>query len=177
VRDPAASLSLFPVEFEVGGHGFTVPAHPARRWVEMLLANDLLLMMAPEPEGFVDDAQARRMEELLLDGEVAMDDLRAALQEALGVVAGRDWWEAVGLVFTVTAEANWARLNGHLVLGGVDAGSLPFGAWLDAAMFLATQHMDEKQLGRFLGVLQTPPVEVGLDEEREAQAFLAMLNG
>jgi hypothetical protein len=37
--------------------------------------------------------------------------------------------------------------------------------------------MDEKQLGRFLGVLQTPPVEVGLDEERESQAFLAMLNG
>lgn len=177
MRDPAASLSLFPVELAVGGHTFTVPAHPARRWVEMLVANDLLLMLAAEPEGFIDDEQARRVEDLLIDGEVSLEDVREALQEAVGVVAGRDWWEAVGLVFTVTAEVNWARMNGQLVVAGVDAGAVPFGAWLDAAMWLATQHMDEKQLGRFLGVLQTPPVEVGLDEERESRAFLAMLNG
>lgn len=177
MRDPAASLSLFPVEVEVGGRTFTLPALPARRWVEMLVANDLLLMLAAEPEGFVDDEQARQVEDLLIDGTVEMGDLRAALQEAVGVVAGRDWWEAVGLVFTVTADVNWARLHGQLVAAGVDAESVPFGAWLDAMTWLATQHMDEKQLGRFLGVLQTPPVEVGLDEEKEAQAFLAMLNG
>ena len=164
MRDPAASLSLFPVELEVGGHIFTLPALPARRWVEMLVANDLLLMVAAEPEGFIDDGQARRLEEMLLDGVVSMEEVRAALQEAVGVVAGRDWWEAVGLVFTVAAEVNWARMHGQLVVAGVDSGSVPFGAWLDAAMWLATQHMDEKQLGRFLGVLQTPPVEVGLDE-------------
>lgn len=177
MRDPAASLGLFPVELEVGGHTFTVPPLPAARWVEMLVANDLLLMLAPEPEGFVDDEQARRVEDLLMDGDLPMEELRTALQEALGVVAGRDWWEAVGLVFTVTAEVNWARMHGQLVVAGVDSQAVPFAAWLDAAMWLATQHMDEKQLGRFLGVLQTPPVEVGLDEERESQAFLAMLNG
>lgn len=177
MRDPAASLGLFPVEVEVGGHTFTVPGHPAARWVEMLVANDLLLMVGAEPEGFLDDGQARLMEDLLIDGAVSMEEVRDALQEALGVVAGRDWWEAVGLVFTVTAEVNWARLNGQLVTSGVDAGAVPFGAWLDAAMWLATRNMDEKQLGRFMGVLQTPPVEVGLDEERESQAFLAMLNG
>lgn len=177
MRDPAASLSLFPVELEVGGESLTLPAHPAARWLEMLIANDLTLMVSAEPEGFVGDEAARRVEDLLLDGVVSMEDLRAALQEAVGVVAGRDWWEAVGLVFTVTAETNWARLHGQLVAAGVDAGVVPFAAWLDAAMWVATQHMDAKQLGRFLGVLQTPPVEVGLDEEREAKAFLSMLNG
>lgn len=177
MRDPAASLSLFPVEVEVGGQVFTVPALPAARWVDMLVTNDLLLMLEAEPEGFVDTEQALRMENLLLDGDVSMGDLRAALQEAVGVVAGRDWWEAVGLVYTVTAEANWWRVSGELAVSGVDPWGVPFGAWLDACMFLAMQHMDEKQRGRFLGVLQTPPVEVGLDEERESQAFLAMLNG
>lgn len=177
MRDPGASLSLFPVELSVGGRVVTVPAHPAARWVDMLVGNDLLMVVASEPEGFIDDEQARLVEEMLLGGDVSLEELRDALHEAVGVVAGRDWWEAVGLVYTVAAEVNWWRINGQLVTAGVDAGRVPFGAWLDAAMFLATQHMDEKQRGRFLGVLQTPPVEVGLDEEREGAAFLSMLNG
>lgn len=177
MRDPAASLSLFPIEFRLGDRDLTVPPGGAGRWVELLLANDLLLILGEEPEGLLDTAQARVVEEMLLTGAADMPEVRAVLQDILTTVAGRDWWEAAGLVHTFATESHWARLHGQMVAAGVDVESVPFGAWLDLATFLATQHMDERQLGRFMGLLQTPPAEVGIDEDREGAAFLAMMNG
>jgi hypothetical protein len=176
VRDPAASLSLFAIDFTMGGRDFTLPAHPAARWLEVLLANDLSLLVTAEPEGLIDPDSSYAIDVMLLDGSVDMDDYRGALFDVLGAVAGRDWWEAVGLVGAVAVESNWSRINGQLVRAGIDAGEVPLAAWLDAALSLCTEHMDEKQLGRFLGHLQTPPVEVGIDEEREGASFLSMLN-
>lgn len=176
MRDPSASLSLFAIEFTLDGETFTVPPHPAVRWLDVLLANDLALIACAEPEGLIDAVGAGVVDELLVDGRVDITEFRASLCEVLTTVAGRDWWEAVGLVGAVSAEANWSRVNGTLVRAGVDVGSAPLAAWLDAVMSIVTEHMDEKQLGRFMGHLQTPPVEVGIDEDREGSNFLSMLN-
>lgn len=176
MRDPSASLSLFAVEFTLDGADFTVPAQPAARWLELLLANDLGLVATAEPDGLIDAAAAQAIDELLLDGTVELAEYRATLSEVLSTVAGRDWWEAVGLVAAVSAAGNWSRIFGQLVRAGVDADQVPLAAWLDAVMSIVTEHMDEKQLGRFMGFLQTPPVEVGIDEDREGANFLSMLN-
>ena len=175
MRDPAASLSLFPVAFDLGGIGFEIPPVGAARWLEILLANDLSRIVAAGPEGLLEPEEAARIDVMLVDGTVDIDEFRAVLYDVLGAVAGRDWWEAVGLVSAVSTEANWSRIGGQLIRSGIDLAELPFAAWLDAIMSICTQNMDEKQLGKFMGLLQTPPVEVGIDEDREAASFLAML--
>lgn len=175
MRDPAASLSLFPIEFEMGGDSFVVPAHPAGRWLEIILANDLSLIVAGEPEGLVDADEAAAIDVMLVDGTVDIAEFRAVLYDVLTAVSGRDWWEAVGLISAISTEGNWSRIMGTLVRSGIDVEDAPLAGWLDAAISVCVEHMDEKQLGKFMGILQTPPVEVGIDEDREAASFLAML--
>lgn len=175
MRDPAASLSLFPVEFTLAGKDYELPGVGARWWLEMLLANDIGMIVAAEPEGLLSVQEAAEIDLALIDGTVEMEEFRAVLYDVLSAVAGRDWWEAVGLVATVSSEANWSRIMGQLFRSMPDPGALPLAAWLDAVLSICTQNMDEKQLGKFMGHLQTPPVEVGIDEDREAANFLAML--
>lgn len=175
MRDLGASLQVCAIDFELGGHWFSVPPLPAARWLIPLLGNDLTLIVTAEPEGLIDADQATEIDQLLVYGTVDMDELRFALYDVVSAVAGRDWWEAVSLVATVRASDNWARLHGK-ILAAIDPHQVSLGAWLDVAMSLCTERMDAKQYGRFLGILQTPPAEVGLDEEREGENFLAMMN-
>src|SRR5574341_1234389 len=89
VRDPAASLSLFPVEFTLAGKDYELPGVGARWWLEMLLANDIGMIVAAEPEGLLSVQEAAEIDLALIDGTVEMEEFRAVLYDVLSAVAGR----------------------------------------------------------------------------------------
>lgn len=56
--------------------------------------------------------------------------------------SGRDWWWTVNLVRKVMGI--WPYINGQLLLRNVDAATMTFPSWLDAAFMLLWTNADEQ---------------------------------
>ena len=70
--DPAASLRIWAIEFELGGRTFEVPALPAADWLLMLMNGD-------PPLGVLDMGDLSAVDEMILGGEVASSEVGKAL--------------------------------------------------------------------------------------------------
>lgn len=67
---------------------------------------------------------------------------RNAARVAVQRGSGRDWWWAVNLVRKVLGV--WPYVNGQLLLRSVDAATMTFPSWLDAAFMLLWTNTDEE---------------------------------
>lgn len=170
-HDPLASLRIDPITVTVGEYDYTCEGRPASDWVELILA-DRLHMIIP---GWLDDDDGV-ISRGLLDGDVTFDELNELTFEVLTIAAGRPWWWAAQLTLTAASSASvWATLHGRMIMHGVLADDISFAAWIDALYACMTENMDSEALSKFNTEMDTPPASVGLDEEAESDAFLALM--
>lgn len=120
--DPAASLRIWAIEFELGGRTFEVPALPAADWLPLLLEGD--------PLAVLDLGDLGEIDEMILGGEVTSEELGKALTMVIEQATGRSFHAA--LVLAQVAKMQWPIIGGDLVRRGMRFDQVSIGAALDA---------------------------------------------
>ena len=171
--DPLASMRCWPIELELGGRTYDVPALTAVDWWPVLTSGDLtqildFVVSTPDDPANLDD--------LLLFGAFDQGELYQSLADTIEVVAGRSLH--VSMVLASVAEMHWASINGALVRRGFRWEGQPLGAALDAIYAEVTGRLDEEALGKFEGLLAdesvTQPGGKRKPSERVVSEFEAM---
>lgn len=120
--DPAASLRIWAIEFELGGRTFEVPALPAADWLPLLLEGD--------PLAVLDLGDLGEIDEMILGGEITSEELGKALTSVIEQATGRSFHAA--LVLAQVAKMQWPIIGGDLVRRGMRFDQVSIGAALDA---------------------------------------------
>lgn len=175
--DPLASLRTFPIIVALGGQEFTLRPHPALTWLEALADEppDLTLIIP----GMLDEADGPRLDDLLINATVDLDDLGEVILEAVGVAAGRPWWSAVGLIRLLRGANRPLLIR---ATASLDLNRAPLGAWCDLVYAELAQHMDRKEWNQFTVALEMPPPGVDvrpeelIDEQANTRAFMGLMN-
>ena len=168
-KDPTESLCPWPVVFTVQGRDYEIPAVPAAQWLRVLMTEDATVedvFLELVPEGVT----------LLLEeqGDWDVGDLA---KQIIDLASGRHWYIAMRLINVV--RVNWNVVGATMLMKGVDANRLSLSGWLDVALLMVLQHMEQKDTTMFLAQLEIPPEgEETPEEEMEmtAEAFMAMAN-
>lgn len=175
--DPLASLRAWELEVELADRTFVVPSAMSNVWLPILMAEPLDL--AEVIPGMLSDADQETLEEALMDGLVSARDVSDLALEVITEAAGRPWWWTLRLLHA--ASGAWLHVWGSLVAAGVNPQVMSLGAMLDAiyATMLPRGQVREEVRRQFDRELAAPPpgVKQEIDEDREAAAFLAMMNG
>lgn len=167
--DPIWSLRPWPVILHLVGEDYDIPALPAADW--------LAYLMQPEPDfdGILED-YVPDIEDLLVDGDVGLDEAYEVLLDLVGLVSSRPWWVALRLV--KVAMQSWDVLGPDLIKRGVDADRHSLAAWLDVLLVSALNNMEPKDTTMFLLKLEADPRKATSDPmddmEMDRSAFLAM---
>lgn len=175
--EPLASLRIYRVAVEAGGHRWLIPATDATGWLEILLAEDL------DPEaifpGLCGPAVIGEVNELLIDGTIGSDEMQAAICDAITAASGRTWWITLRLCRFLRAQ--WDQVGGELAAHGVRSNGVPLAYWLDGAyatiLRLLKDHNPEN-LTKFTSQLTMPPpgmAREAFDQERNREAFKAAM--
>lgn len=151
--DPLASMRCWAVEIELGGRTFDVPALPAVDWWPVIASGDLTLIL-----DFVvsSPGEPDNLDDFLLDGMLAGENLSGTLTDAAEVAAGRPF--PVAHVLAYVAESQWASINGALVARGFRWDLQPLGAALDAIHAEVVNRLDKDGLTKFLAALEAAAV-------------------
>lgn len=168
-RDPTESLCPWPVAFTVQGQEYEIPALPAAQWLRVLMSED-----ATVEDVFLE--LVPRGVQLLLDDDDSWDMLTLA-QDIIELASGRHWYIAMRLITVM--RANWNVVGATMLMKGVDANVLSLSGWLDVALLMVLQAMEQKDIPMFVAQLEIPPEgEETPEEEMEmtADAFMAMAN-
>lgn len=175
--DPLASLHTWGITVTLGGVDFVIPALPAARWLELLLAPQV------DPEawfpGLCGPEQEVVLYQLQLDGLVSQEEFEAAIWECLEAVSGRRWWITLRLCMSV--RAHWEWMGGALAVRGIRAQDVSLGFWLDAVYALMVEGILERtssprRVADWTHALTIPPPQearASVDEEENGRAFLA----
>lgn len=170
--DPSASMAPFTIKVEVAGRVCTIEPEPAATWIALLVSGDYEGILP----GLLDDEDAEGLDEALWSGELSANELREAILDVITVVSGRDWWWALNLL--AVCRSAWPQMYGTLVRHGFNAHVEPFAAFLDALYSLCVEEMPEDRRRSFDTALdQAPAGYRTINEEGEAHAFLALMNG
>lgn len=171
--DPLASLTTWPVEFFLGGRQYTIPPHPAARWLVAILDElgsfEAVVELLPVPD-------KAELEQAIIDGVIEEQVKEETFRDAVEAVAGRPWWMVIN--YGNLLRTFWGRFHGRLLLSGLDPERVSLGAYLDAFYASLVEGKDEQVTQKINNFLETPPMgfEVELDEESEGDTFLAMMN-
>lgn len=183
--DHSAGLRPWPVEFDLDGQTWRIPALPAADWLDAFIDSPVDLagivpgLVADPDEG---DTLAGRLFDAAYDDE---DDLfSTGLEEArvevartvLAAAAGVPWWIAGRLA---VEAVTWTGVGGELVLRGVDYERAPLAAVLAAAYRVIVSSTDQKQLPKILTKIEAPPpgmAKEAFDEGAAAAAFMNVMN-
>lgn len=170
--DPLASLRGWELEVELGGGTYRVMPRMAGHWLTILVRNpmdaaDILPAMVAED-------QQEALEEALVAGAVSADEIHEAVLEVIADASGRPWWWTLRLV--QAAVGSWAIIHGSLVAAGANLANMPLGAALDAIYVTCMTRMDKEHREAFDRDLEMPPARQEIDEQREAESFLALMN-
>lgn len=169
--DPMGSLAPSDIVVSLGDNSYRLPAQSAAGWLALLISNDLDGVFP----GLLDEDVAEQIDEQLWSGEISSVDIREAALDAITVAAGRDWWWALNLIAIV--KHSWAHLYGRLVAHGFNIYTESLGAFLDAMYAVCVDQMDEERRREWDRALEQAPSGYRvIDEEREAQNFLALMN-
>lgn len=120
--DPAASLRIWAVEFELGGRTFEVPALPAADWLPLLLEGD--------PLAVLDLGDLGEIDEMILGEEITSEELGQAMTLVIEQATGRSFHAA--LVLAQVAKMQWPIIGGDLARRGMRFDQVSIGAALDA---------------------------------------------
>lgn len=163
--DPVASMGCWPLEIELGGQEYEIPALPASGWWAVLAEADLTLIVE------MISGDASDLDDALLSGELTSEDMIQALTEALEEAAGRSLHVAMVLVHLAIRE--WPAINGQMARNGFRWDVMPLGAALDAIHSIIWEGLDEKGRKEFERILiPTKPGRV--DREKALSEFEAM---
>lgn len=174
--DPVASLDTWPVNVDLGGKRFRIPALDAAQWLKILLAETLDLEdIFP---GLAGPGVRLQINEMLIEGEISEKDLVDAIKEALEVASGRRWWITLRLCRVL--RAFWEKVGGNLAAHGMHPAGVPLAHWLDGAYFVCVEAIaasQPKKLTEFTQMLTAPPPEEArkVDDVAEGNAFLAAM--
>lgn len=144
--DPAASMRIWELEIDLGGHTYVVPPLPAAGWFPVLLEGNPLLVL--------DMIETEDVDDMLLSGQVGSDELVETLLVAIEQAAGREFHAA--FVLAQVAAVQWAAISGSLAERGFDWESRPLGAALDAIYAIVVKGLDKEGLARFQSLLDNP---------------------
>lgn len=108
--------------------------------------------------GAIADSEVDHMWRLGMENADAFDRWRTAARVAVARGSGRDWWWTVNL--TRRVMQSWPHFNGMLLLQQVDAETLRFPLWLDAAYMLLWERTDEEGRMKLDMELSLPPLGV-----------------
>lgn len=138
-------MECLPIEVELGGQTYQVPALPAVDWWPIVLKLDLMAVLDLIEDTSLDDA--------MISGEVDPEEIQTALVDALEAVAGRSLHALY--VLAATAEQHWASVSGKLALAGFRWDVMPLGAALDAIyVTIVGAFQKQEDLDKFLAVLE-----------------------
>lgn len=131
--NPLASMACWPVEIELGGRTFEVPALPAVDWWPIVSRLDLMLVLDLIEDPDLDDAM------LLADPA----EMGSVLTEALEEVTGRSLH--VTYVLAATADQHWMSISGELARRGFRWDQQPIAAALDAIYVVVTNRFQKQE--------------------------------
>lgn len=171
--DPLASLEVRDIFVTIGGKEYLLEGRPAIDWLIEIISGDLVSILP----GWLDEEAEYFILDCLADGSIHPKELDDATHEVISVASGRPWWWAATVIAYVANDIHhWSRVNGRLVLAGVDPKVVSLSAWVDAAYAALIENMtDRDEYTKFKGQIDTPPTPDLLDEEAESDAFMSML--
>ena len=152
--DPAASMRIWAVELDLGGHTYVVPPLPAAGWFPVLLEGNPLLVLE-----MIEDGPGEDLDDMILSGQVGAEELVEILTLAIEQVAGRQFHAA--FVLAQVAALQWAAIAGILAERGFDWEGKPLGAALDAIYAVVCQRLDKDGLAKFQQLLDNPMTTKG----------------
>jgi len=175
--DALAALKIWALDVDLGGETFEVPALPAADWFVAILSEDTPLPLIP---GLMSRGAEERITDMLLTGELDVQDVVTRSRELLAAAAGRSWWEADRLIRS--SAASWHIIGGELTRLGVDLSRVSLAAALNAIYVVCVRTMDEKERNKFDIDLRLPPIGVEgvsteemYDEQAATAAFAALM--
>lgn len=167
--DAAATLAPYAVDVDVGEHTVTIPALPASVWLAALIRGSVTDIVPGLVDGDVLDDE-------IADGRIGGAELMAAARAALAAAAGSSWWSAT----TLAVQAVGSGLHAELLLNGLDPAVVSLGAYLAAALHVATRGVAAEKRDEIHWLLDKPPVGVDpgewFDEDAAAAGFVAAMN-
>lgn len=168
--DPVWSLQPWSAVVSIGRYEFEIPALSAVDWLAYLMQPDPdvdLIVMELLPD--VDD--------LLIDGEIELEDVYESVLDLIATVCARSWWVALRQISV--ARASW-NILGPQMLESVDASQVSIAAWLDILLIKMLNSMDPKETTLFTSRLEAPPAAIAAtrepmeEMEMDRGAFLSM---
>jgi hypothetical protein len=168
VTDALAALGTWPIEVELGGRTWTIPATPAAGWFIAILREDPL----PIIPGMLGEEEQLDIVEALAFGLIDVDDITQASRDALEVASGWRWWAADRMIRSAGAE--WKIVSGQLIRRGIDLEKLPLGAVLNALYAMSVEGLEGNKRTQFDFDLNRPPAGAMSEEEREEEAAAMM---
>lgn len=174
--DPTAHFAQYRVIVTLCDENFVVPAAPASTWLTILAAEEL--DGAQIIPGMLSQKDQERIDELLLDGELAVDDLLAGIKDVITNVSGHPWWWTIHLVSVLRGE------HGTQILGEmsrVRADEVSLANWLNSLYAMMVRYMKEQDKAQFDAQLDSPPADVQInteeliDEDAATSAFFGMM--
>lgn len=171
--DPAATLAQWAIDVDIGDQSYTIPGLPASEWLLAVLGGSWMDIVP----GLLDDESGDRLDERIISGAIAFDDLVGPARDALAAASGTRWWTAARL-----AQASADTWLGHeLQLRGLDPARMPFAAWLAGAYRAATRALDDPKRMQLDMELDRPPKGVPLEEwfneQEAADSFMRLAAG
>jgi hypothetical protein len=167
--DPLATLRCWALDVDVAGVTYTIAAQPAQVWLLAILSGSYVEVLP----GLLTDKAA--LNDAIIDGTVEADELLGAARDAIAAAAGTPWWSAARLAQASTDT--W--VGAELLLQGIDPGVVSLGAYLAAALRVATKDMDAAGRAQLTYDLDRPPegvpAEEWFDEDAAAAGFMAAL--
>jgi hypothetical protein len=172
-KDPVQSLCPFSVVVTVGHHDVEIPALPASEWLSVLMVESLNLDdIFP---GLLNDEDADFVEEMILSGDLGLDEYEDIILTVIETASARSWWIAIRLI--ETARTSWDSIGAELGLRGVDATQVSLSLWLDMLMLTAIKSMEPKDVQMWCMKIEAPPPQEQIDEstmEISSSQFMAM---
>lgn len=169
--DPSATLITAAIEVEAIGRVWTVPPMSAAQWLDLIWSDGLTFYdIFPGLVG-ADDM----FTEAMLAGDIGMEEMFALAQEIIETGAGLRWWVTLNLA--MQAKVNWHNLGGALIREGLDARTMPLGAWLLSFLSLCLENMKPEKAAKFVTDINTPPKGTAKEETKadDGAAFLAAM--
>lgn len=163
----AAAFRRGPIELDIDGHHYTLPAMSAAQWLDLLSGP----VWALEVFRRVDDTAYGEFLARVDAGDAGVREMTRVANEALAAAAGRSWWEALRLAHIATGAPT---VLGSILLRGVDPEHLTLAAFLSVTWVVVMQGRDDMARTQLEMELGTPPPEA-LEEAGEPEMDMATL--
>ncbi len=167
LNDPTVSFEPVPLEVEVAGVVFTIPALPASGWLSILCAD--------RPDGgdifpgLLDEDQQSTVDDLVFDEKLNYSEIDHLVKEIRSI-------RTTVVVDTECPTEILGEMNRYC-----DASTISLGMWVNSLYALLMRNRDEQDRFKLDSTLDAPPpgveVEISEAEQRSSErAFFAMMN-